>query len=78
MSNTEQKESQETSKQVLEALYEIHSMADVLGMIIAENPKVIGPIKSMSNSVSCPFISFIDMIIEKAEFCIKNLEEQGA
>lgn len=78
MSNDKQEESKEAFRQVQDALYQIHSMADVLGMIIAENSSAIGTLKSMSpNKVSCPFISFTDMIREKAEFCIEKIDETG-
>jgi hypothetical protein len=76
MSKTEQKESKEVLEQVQEALFHIHSMANVLGMIIAENSGVIGEIKSMRTMVACPFISFTDMIREKAESCLEMLDEE--
>jgi len=67
-------EKKEFMSGIVSALYQIHSMADVLGLIIAEQPNSVNSISGL-NGLSCPFISFTDMIMEKAAFCLKVIED---
>jgi hypothetical protein len=69
MSKPEQKESEEVFQKVENSLFHIHSMTDIL--------KDIGLKEDINNGISNPIMSIAEIIKEKAEYCLRSIDEQG-
>lgn len=66
------KKNKENYVNMQNALYHIHSIADVLEDISKDDNYIITDTKNMT---SAPLMSLAQIIKEKAEFCLHNMQE---